>query len=453
MVHYPPFVVVYNNFPCYDYLNTQSNHMSGRAAVEKSAPQSKNPSSESSKGGWNDRFAYGGEIKQAPLPKAPFPSLNEIKSNVRHVPEKRLSSHQPPLRKKGSGQVAKNMSTQTEPNTGESIITALDGPVTADGFGIAMIQSQSPGGIDMTAGRQSVGSLPTCRLSSLKIEVTESIQVGNDDNQSMRQSKKDVVEMEGMIDRGLDGNINTAYPLCRLEILGRGSSASVYKAVLLNSLTLCAEKVVVVADYSKRAQLLRELQSLKKTLVDREGRTKCANIVSLLDIVPNPRDGTLSICLEYMDGGSLQDLVKTGLRQTEKVMQGIAQQMLIGLSFLHSLRLIHRDVKPSNALISSTGIVKLADFGLARTLESGASLAESFCGTFDYMAPERMIGNSYSFHSDVWSLGLTVHTVAIGAYPYAVEKGGFWAILNAVQEQPIPLPSGDFDTPSHTFSE
>ena len=132
-----------------------------------------------------------------------------------------------------------------------------------------------------------------------------------------------------------------------------------------------------------------------------------------------------------------------GLHQTEKVVQGIAQQMLIGLSFLHSLRLIHRDVKPSNALISSTGIVKLADFGLARTLESGASLAESFCGTFDYMAPERMIGNSYSFHSDVWSLGLTVHTVAIGSYPYAVEKGGFWAILNAVQEQPIPLPSGD----------
>ena len=418
--------------------------MSGKAAAEKSAPQSKKSSSESSSkgGGWNDRFAYGGEIKQAPLPKAPFPSLNEIKSN------KRLSSNQPPLRKKGSGQVAKNISTQTETNA----ITELDGPIVGDGgFGIAMIQSQSPGGVDMTAGRQSVSSLPACRLSSLKIEVTESIQIGNDDNQSMRQSKKDVVEMEGMIDRGLDGNVNTAYPLCRLEILGRGSSASVYKAVLLNSLTLCAEKVVVVADYSKRAQLLRELQSLKKTLVDREGRTKCANIVSLLDIVPNPRDGTLSICLEYMDGGSLQDLVKTGLRQTEKVVQGIAQQMLIGLSFLHSLRLIHRDVKPSNALISSTGIVKLADFGLARTLESGASLAESFCGTFDYMAPERMIGNSYSFHSDVWSLGLTVHTVAIGTYPYAVEKGGFWAILNAVQEQPIPLPSGD--TPSHSVCE
>lgn len=377
-------------------------------------------------GGWNDRFAYGepGILKQKELPKPPFPltGMNggEIKSSMRHLGAKRSGGqHNQHQRRKR----AVDMATQTD-----------DGDVVCEEDNGGGLQLAA---IDVTAGRQSAASIPSFRLSSLKIDVTESIQCGNDG----QHSKKDVHEMEGMIDRGLDGNINAAYPLCRLEMLGRGSSASVYKAVLLNTLTLCAEKVIVVADYSKRTQLLRELQSLKKTLVDKDGRTKCANVVSLLDIVPNPKDGTLSICLEYMDGGSLQDLVKMGLRQSERVIQGIAKQMLQGLQFLHSLRLIHRDLKPSNALISSAGVVKLADFGLARTLESGASLAESFCGTFDYMAPERMIGNAYSFHSDVWSLGLTVHTVAIGTYPYEVEKGGFWAILNAVQEQPIPLPS------------
>ena len=66
-----------------------------------------------------------------------------------------------------------------------------------------------------------------------------------------------------------------------------------------------------------------------------------------------------------------------------------AFQMTAGLAFLHGLRVMHRDLKPSNALISAAGRVKLADFGLARSMDSGQSLAESFVGTFDDMSPER----------------------------------------------------------------
>jgi mitogen-activated protein kinase kinase 1 len=127
--------------------------------------------------------------------------------------------------------------------------------------------------------------------------------------------------------------------------------------------------------------------------------------------------------------------------------------MLNGLNFLHNLRVIHRDLKPSNALISSKGIVKLADFGLARTLEIGNTLADSFVGTFDFMAPERMTGEPYSFSSDVWALGLTIHTTAVGRYPYDTmikdsgKKKGYWTVLNAIQEHPLPLP------PSPQFSD
>lgn len=89
----------------------------------------------------------------------------------------------------------------------------------------------------------------------------------------------------------------------------------------------------------------------------------CPYIVNLIDVVPNPRDGTLSVCLEYLDGGSLQDIVNLGGCSQEKVLLGIASQMLTGLDFLHSKRIIHRDLKPSNTLYSSKGVVKLADFG------------------------------------------------------------------------------------------
>lgn len=106
--------------------------------------------------------------------------------------------------------------------------------------------------------------------------------------------------------------------------------------------------------------------------------------------------------------------------------------MTSGLKFLHDLRVIHRDLKPSNALISAAGRVKLADFGLARTLDFGHSLADSFVGTFDYMSPERLTGEAYSLLSDIWSLGITLFTVGVGRHPYGNRKG-YWELVHATQ--------------------
>ena len=131
-----------------------------------------------------------------------------------------------------------------------------------------------------------------------------------------------------------DKDKDKAYPLCRLDMIGRGSTTTVYKAVLLSSLVLCAEKVVVVREKSKRDKLFYELQSLKTLLIDSNGLTKCAHLVSLL-----------SLCVEYMDGGSLQDLINIGVHQDLIDVHNIAKQMLTGLLFLHSSRVIHRDVK------------------------------------------------------------------------------------------------------------
>jgi serine/threonine protein kinase len=249
---------------------------------------------------------------------------------------------------------------------------------------------------------------------------------------------------------------NQPYPLCRLKFLGRGQSSSVYKSVLVNRMIVCAEKVVVVGNASKRVQLVRELESLKFSLQYKQDSSDetssssassmyCPYIVNLIDVLPNPRDGTLSVCLEYMDGGSLQDIVSMGGCSQERVLVGIASQMLTGLAFLHSKRIVHRDIKPSNVLFSSNGVVKLADFGLARALDEGNSMADSFIGTFDYMSPERLKGGNYTFVSDIWSFGLTIHAVAVGKYPYHVVRG-YWSIMNAIQEQEPPLPSAEIFT-------
>lgn len=99
------------------------------------------------------------------------------------------------------------------------------------------------------------------------------------------------------------------------------------------------------------------------------------------------RDGTLSLCLEYMAGGSLQEVVVAGGSQQEAVLRGLARQVLLGLRHLHALRHLHRDLKPGNILLGGGGVVKISDFGISKELEQGRSLADSFLGTFHYMSP------------------------------------------------------------------
>jgi len=263
--------------------------------------------------------------------------------------------------------------------------------------------------------------------------------------------------MENFPNGGLKDGVETrtqastlAYPILRMEALGQGSSSIVYKSVMLHTLQVTAEKVFIVHDEQKRIQLFRELESLKSLCNEDDDKNQaCPFLVNLLEVFSNPGDGTLSMCLDYMDCGSLQQLVNRGGCADQTALASIVYQMTSGLKFLHDRRLIHRDVKPSNALVSSTGCIKLADFGLARTLDSGQSLATSFVGTFLYMAPERLTGESYSFQSDIWSLGLTLHAVAMGAFPY-VGKTGYWEVLHATQQGPPSLPSY-FSTPLRTF--
>ncbi len=78
---------------------------------------------------------------------------------------------------------------------------------------------------------------------------------------------------------------------------------------------------------------------------------------------------------------------------------------------------MHRDVKPSNMLVNTAGQIKLCDFGVSVQLVN--SIAKSYVGTNAYMAPERIKGEEYSIHSEVWSLGVSLYELAMGIFPYA----------------------------------
>ena len=113
---------------------------------------------------------------------------------------------------------------------------------------------------------------------------------------------------------------------------------------------------------------------------------------------------------------------------------------------------IHRDIKPANILINSDGLVKLTDFGIAKTLDNTTDLSNTFVGTKTYMSPERILGNEYSYSSDIWSLGLVIYELATGSFPYNFSKVYIEHVESILKDPEPSLPdNGEFSPDLQNF--
>ncbi|XBH87399.1 hypothetical protein VPH35_074861 [Triticum aestivum] len=163
-------------------------------------------------------------------------------------------------------------------------------------------------------------------------------------------------------------------------------------------------------------------------------------------------NGVIYLVLEYMDRGSLADIIKQVKTILEPYLAVLCKQVLEGLLYLHHERhVIHRDIKPSNLLVNHKGEVKITDFGVSAVLASSIGQRDTFVGTYNYMAPERISGSSYDYKSDIWSLGLVILECAIGRFPYTPPEGegwlSFYELLEAIVDQPPPSAPADQFSP------
>ena len=133
------------------------------------------------------------------------------------------------------------------------------------------------------------------------------------------------------------------------EIIGRGSSSVVLHGIHAPSGTPLALKIINLFDKSKREQLIREIM----TLYD----AQCPNLITFYGAFY--REGAITIALEYMDGGSLANVLDQVGPVPEAILANMAYQILWGLAYLKHEKRVHRDVKPSNLLINSNGEVKV----------------------------------------------------------------------------------------------
>lgn len=145
----------------------------------------------------------------------------------------------------------------------------------------------------------------------------------------------------------------------------------------------------------------------------------CNHIVNIHEVYETPTE--MALVLELVSGGELQRVIDIhdGLEEVQVV--HVLQQILKGLSFLHSYNIAHLDLKPQNLLITSSFPhcdIKLCDFGISRVIEKGIELRE-ILGTPDYVAPEVLNYEPISLATDIWSVGVLAYVLLSGYSPFA----------------------------------
>ncbi|KAF9099803.1 signal transducing kinase of the PAK [Mortierella sp. AM989] len=228
-----------------------------------------------------------------------------------------------------------------------------------------------------------------------------------------KKPEKDAVSSQDVI-RRLQAICTDADPtkLYRsLVKIGQGASGGVYTAYQVGTNMSVAIKQMNLEQQPKKDLIINEI------LVMKESSHK--NIVNYIDSFLYR--GDLWVVMEYMEGGSLTEVVTTN-EMADPQIGAVCRETLMGLEHLHSKGVIHRDIKSDNVLLSLNGDIKLTDFGFCAQLKESQGKRTTMVGTPYWMAPEVVTRKEYGPKVDIWSLGIMAIEMLEGEPPYLNEN-------------------------------
>ena len=221
-----------------------------------------------------------------------------------------------------------------------------------------------------------------------------------------------------------------------IEAIGGGGMGVVYKAEDTKLGRLVALKFLS-DDVAADAEVMGRFQ--------REARAASAlnhpNICTVYDI--EEYDGRQFIAMEYLDGRTLKDHLLSQNFDSDEVAR-IGIQIAEALAAAHFKRIIHRDIKPGNIVITSTGLVKVLDFGLAKLIGGEAAnvatqsitATNTVSGTVPYMSPEQLRGRAVDHRTDIYALGIVLYEMSSGRRPFTAEL--LSELIDDILHSPIP---------------
>jgi serine/threonine-protein kinase len=217
-----------------------------------------------------------------------------------------------------------------------------------------------------------------------------------------------------------------------VEKVGAGGMGVVYKAEDTKLHRTVALKFLppgLTEDINAKARFVHEAQAASSL--------QHANICTIHDIDQTP-DGQMFISMEYCEGETLKNRLAWGALEIPDAVD-VTIQIAQGLAGAHSRSIVHRDIKPGNIIITTDGVVKIVDFGLAK-LSGRTTLTRpgTTPGTVAYMSPEQAKGGTVDHRTDIWSVGVTLYEMITGELPFRAEydHAVLYQIMN---EDPRPV--------------
>lgn len=225
------------------------------------------------------------------------------------------------------------------------------------------------------------------------------------------------------------------------EKLGEGGFARCY--VVKN---VANEKEVLCCKALWKLKLKREADRVRaRSEVSIHRRLNHPNIAKYHNACED--DHFVYIFMELCKLGSLKDLLARRKTLTEPEVRFYTKQLLNGVEYLMTQRVIHRDLKLANVFIASDMTLRIGDFGLAGQLAAGEDRRTTKCGTPNYTAPEVIDDNGHSFGVDMWAIGVIMYTLLVGIPPFQV-KGGLKLIYEKIRNVDLQFPPEKNISPS-----